>query len=346
MAWIELHQTLWTHRKTVVLADALGLPEMYAAAHLARLWCWALDNAVADYGQRRGLLTGAPARAIAGGAGWTDDPCVFFDALIESGYLDRDGDDLVLHDWWDYAGKYLARRQTDADRKRQDRLKDRSPDVQGQLSATSVGCPTDVRRTSTDTPARTSAPTVPNLTVPPDESTTTRVVIPERESSAPARETPAAPAASPRYSPGFEAFWRDYPPAGRDDKAGAFREYSKHRPDAALHAGIMAGLGRWKASRRWQEGVIVAAKRWLRERRWEAEPEPATGPARASPAAANRPGQVDIAREGLARYQEIVGGRTGVSTGHGETGGGAVGQPAEQSGRHDRPVAYLPRGAG
>ena len=96
MAWIELQQSLWTHRKTYALAEALSIDEVHAGGLVARLWCWALDNAQADYEHRRGLLTGVVPRAIAGGAGWKGDASSFFYALIDAGFLDNDGDDIVI----------------------------------------------------------------------------------------------------------------------------------------------------------------------------------------------------------------------------------------------------------
>jgi hypothetical protein len=131
MAWIQLDQTVWTHRKTFDLADRLDLDETYAAAHVARLWCWALDNARIDATARRGYVTGMSARAIAGGAGWKGDPAGFVAALIDCGFIDREGDELALHDWWEYAGKFLERRAKDRERKRP-----------------SVGIPTEVPWTS------------------------------------------------------------------------------------------------------------------------------------------------------------------------------------------------------
>lgn len=113
VAWIELHQSVWTHRKTMVLAAELGIPDIYAAAHMAHLWCWAVDNAPT------GELTGLPAHVIAKGAGWQGDPEAFLEATIAAGYIDRDGDRLFLHDWEDYAGRLIDLRRKDRDRKRE-----------------------------------------------------------------------------------------------------------------------------------------------------------------------------------------------------------------------------------
>lgn len=113
MAWIELHQAIWTHRKTLILAAELDIDETYAAAHMIRLWTWALDNAP------EGDLSGLPAKVIAYGAGWRNDPDTFVEAAVRAGWLDRDGDRLVIHDWQDYAGRLIEKRRQDAERKRQ-----------------------------------------------------------------------------------------------------------------------------------------------------------------------------------------------------------------------------------
>jgi hypothetical protein len=109
MAWIELHQAVWTHRKTFELASLLDLDETYAAAHVIRLWTWALDNAPS------GDLSALSDRAIAFGAGWRGDVTALVDALVRSGWLD---DDRRIHDWEEYAGRLVERREANAERAR------------------------------------------------------------------------------------------------------------------------------------------------------------------------------------------------------------------------------------
>ena len=115
MAWIELHQTIWTHRKTIMLAALLDIDEMYAAAHMIRLWTWALDNA------QDGDLSGLPHKVIAFGAGWKGDPDAFVHAAIQAGWIDQEGDRLVLHDWYDYAGRLIEKREANKERARKSR---------------------------------------------------------------------------------------------------------------------------------------------------------------------------------------------------------------------------------
>jgi len=112
VAWIELHQSLWTHKKTFLLAAELGIDELYAAAHMAHLWCWALDNA------GDGDISGLPNRAIAFGASWRGDADAFVEACLTAGWLSDVDGHLVLHDWQDYAGRLLERREKNAERMR------------------------------------------------------------------------------------------------------------------------------------------------------------------------------------------------------------------------------------
>jgi len=122
LAWIELHQSLWTHRKTFMLAALLGIDETYAGAHMARLWTWALDNT------QNGSLQGLPPQVIAFGAGWKGDAEQFVNALKRSGFLD---DDMSLHDWYDYAGRLIEKKEANKERARKsrERMKHKSAGV-------------------------------------------------------------------------------------------------------------------------------------------------------------------------------------------------------------------------
>ena len=141
MAWIELHQGVWTHPKTFELAGELDIKEIYAAAHLIHLWTWAVDNA--DDGD----LSRFPALVIAKASGWEDDPDLFVGALIKCRWLDQNGDRLKIHNWYDYAGKLIETRKADAERKRTARKPGQPKDIQ----RTSSGHPADGERSPTVT---------------------------------------------------------------------------------------------------------------------------------------------------------------------------------------------------
>jgi len=142
MAWIEVHQELFRHRKTVSLAAALSVSRITAAGHMISLWVWSLDNAP------DGDLSGIESSVVAFGAEWPWDPDDFMKATITSGFLDITDDlkVITIHDWMDYAGKLIDRRKANTERKRQARL-------------------TDAPATGARQPQPSEA-TVPNRTVP------------------------------------------------------------------------------------------------------------------------------------------------------------------------------------
>lgn len=106
MAWIELHQTLPTNRKTMRFKRLLKIKTPQAVGHMCMLWLWAVDNA-AD-----GDLTPFTADEIAEAGGYTGkDPEAFVDALVDAHFVDADADGMRLHDWMDYAGGLIEHRE-------------------------------------------------------------------------------------------------------------------------------------------------------------------------------------------------------------------------------------------
>lgn len=132
MAWIESHQTLANHPKTLKLARVLNVPRVTAVGHLHFLWWWALDYA------QSGDLSGFEAMDIAVAADWQGEPEAFVVGLQRAGFLDDDGQ---IHDWDEYAGRLIERRRADAERKRAARSQD--------VRRTSTGHPEDGVRNRT-----------------------------------------------------------------------------------------------------------------------------------------------------------------------------------------------------
>ena len=98
MAWIESHTVLLRHRKLVELATELGLRPVYVMGHLHALWHSALEQ------QEDGDLSEWSDETIASLASYQGDALKFVAALQRRGWLDGK----LLHDWLDYAGKYLT----------------------------------------------------------------------------------------------------------------------------------------------------------------------------------------------------------------------------------------------
>jgi hypothetical protein len=110
MAWLESHQDLRSHPKTARLKRRLGISLPTAIGHLHLLWWWALSYA--DDGD----LVAFDADQIADAAGWEDGNAdEFVRAMIAAGFLDED---LKIHDWWEYAGRLVVRREANAARMR------------------------------------------------------------------------------------------------------------------------------------------------------------------------------------------------------------------------------------
>jgi len=104
MAWIELHTILFKHRKLKIFARKLGIKFVHAVGHLTSLWCNVLELA------EDGDITKWSKEDIAEYAGWEGDIGAFFNALIneDEGWLDEQNGRLLVHDWLDYAGRYLT----------------------------------------------------------------------------------------------------------------------------------------------------------------------------------------------------------------------------------------------
>jgi hypothetical protein len=120
MAWIQSDQSLDHHPKLKRATRMLGVSVPEMVGHLHLLWHWCLDYAP------DGDLSAFEAWEIADAAMYTGDPDLFVSALAdcgngEPGFLEpaqSDGDGLRVHDWHDYAGRLIERREANAERMR------------------------------------------------------------------------------------------------------------------------------------------------------------------------------------------------------------------------------------
>ena len=164
MAWIESHQEVGRHPKTKKLARLLGVSLPAAVGHLHYLWWWALDFA------QDGVLDKFDADDIADAIQWDGDSSQLIDALISSGHIDDTDHGLVVHDWYDYAGKLLERREKDRARKRSTaeavrtsssfrrNSNGKSAEADGNLNASSVTVPNSTIPNSTEPTIPTDQP--------------------------------------------------------------------------------------------------------------------------------------------------------------------------------------------
>jgi len=178
MAWIEMHQSLITHRKTLTLADELETSTVAALGHLFCLWAWALDNAP------DGSLAHVRPKTLAQAGQWRKRPEDFLGALIVAGFIDQPQDGpLALHDWDEYAGRLMYQRE---------RNKRNAKAYRHRLRAG-------------DAPV-TSPSTVPNRTEP--NPTVPDRTAPAAAAAAPARE---APEVTEKHTRAYRAWDRQAP---------------------------------------------------------------------------------------------------------------------------------------
>lgn len=286
LAWIEVHQTLPNHRKTIEAAAILDISPVQMIGHLICLWLWALDNAPDGvmYTSRNALRN----KMVANVSQWDGDPDAFVDALVESGFLNEIDDALELHDWYDYAGKLMETRK--ANRERQRRYREAKKQKEKKAKSDD-----DVTRDVTVTKIERHAPTVPNRTVPNSTNNKEYTCAPDgaRAYTAPSpggsveaekvtatpdgdklseKSRPRSPFKSKRQEQLFDEFWERYPK--KRSKGQAERAWVKLKPDEQLFEAIMTGLKRAKTSVDWAKNggqYIPYPSTWLNAKGWEDE---------------------------------------------------------------------------
>lgn len=258
MAWIESHQAVGRHPKTKKLARRLGVSLPAAVGHLHYLWWWALDFA------QDGVLDKFDAEDIADAMQWDGDADQLVEALLYSGYIDDTPDGRHIHDWAEYAGKLLERREKDRARKRS--------------AAEAAGVPSSFRRSSngkiTEGDGNPNASSVTNQPTVPNQPNTTNSTEPNRTNhNQPDGDLPL-------QERRFAEFWQAYPK--KVGKASCLKAWLKLKPTAELFTHIMDALAKQKASEQWQREAgryIPNPLTWLNQGRWDDEPVEAPGAA-------------------------------------------------------------------
>ena len=127
--WIPLHANVYSDPKITRAARRLTRGDVEKlVGHLGRLWTWAADHA------ESGDLSHLGARAIGTAAGWNADPHRFVSVLLEVGLFDAGP---TIHQFERYAGRLVARRRSDRERKEAARKADK----QAETSRLSAGIP-------------------------------------------------------------------------------------------------------------------------------------------------------------------------------------------------------------
>lgn len=241
MAWIQAHQQLRDHRKTLYAADALGIEPAHMIGLLVSFWLWALDNAPS------GSLDGISNRTIARAAQWNGDSDDFTAVLRDSGFLDTDEDGkLCIHDWYEYAGKLVDQREAERERSRRRRAAE---------SAVKKATSNDRRSTA----GRLDQSRVDNSRV--DNRGNTPI---------PPTDDIDAPNLQERR---FDEFWKAYPK--KVGKIAAQKAWKKIKMTEALFGKIMLAISEAKKSEQWcrENGrYIPNPSTWLNQGRWDDEP--------------------------------------------------------------------------
>lgn len=148
MAWIESHTLILRHRKLISLAKELRLKPVYCLGHLHALWHAAMEQA------EDGDLSSWSDEFIAESAGFQGDVTQFVSLLQLHGWLDGK----ILHDWLDYAGRFLRGKYSTRGREKLVEIWAKHGRVYGNAD----NLPTQSRQVADKLPT----PTIPNLTVP------------------------------------------------------------------------------------------------------------------------------------------------------------------------------------
>lgn len=254
MAWLESHQALADHPKTRKLMRILGVSKPTAIGHLHCLWWWALDYA------DDGRLSRYDALDIAIGAEWEGEPADLVAALVQAGFLDRDGDTLTIHDWDDYAGKLVSRRRQNAQRMRDARAKHESSSMEDDPATYDARAP-HVQGTQHARAAlhNTTQPTQHDQHNQQDETD-----VSESDGDAPKRS---------RLDERFDRFWSAYP--NKVGKGAARRIFDRLKPDDAMVDRMIAAIEAQRGSAQWTKDngqFIPHPSTWLNREGWEDQP--------------------------------------------------------------------------
>lgn len=157
--WIELHQEMPRHPKTLALAQTLKISRREAVGLLIDLWTWGL-NCADETGHLRGITNEGIAMAL----DWSGRQAAkLVNALVGCGWIDGENGNYSLHDWADYTSR-LSDKRKDAERKREVRKRAKQTDESPENPQNVPGQSADSPRKNTVNPR--AGITEPNQTKP------------------------------------------------------------------------------------------------------------------------------------------------------------------------------------
>lgn len=267
MAWIESNQELGRHPKTKKLSRLLGVNLPSTVGHLMFLWWWALDFA------QDGNLSNYDNDDLAEAMLYEGDSEFLVECLIKTGFLDESDNDLFIHDWDDYAGRLIEKREAkraydkERKRKRKEKLADESEsEVNHKRFASESQVSHSESQVSHSESTMSRAFTVPNTTVP---NTTVPNTFKDEKGKfqKPKENTEDTDIA-------FNVFWNEYPK--QVAKKDAFKAWTKLKPNELLTEEIIQGIKGWKETNQWSkdEGQFIPyPATFLRHELWKNVPK-------------------------------------------------------------------------
>lgn len=191
------------------------------------------------------------------------------DALVESGYLEIVNGCYKIHDWYDYAGKLIDKREDN--KRRKDKWKESKIGCSGtqeehERNADGTRKEQFQNADGTRTERGKNASTVPNRTVP--NITRDNVC----EARAPAREETASAEPEPDVDRWGE-FWDAYPRKSGGDIREACMEYML-AIDSGVPPDVLITAAQELAKRTTRETFryLPSAEKWLRNKWWLEHP--------------------------------------------------------------------------
>jgi hypothetical protein len=122
LPWIQLASDWKTSKKAIRLR--VFLQDDWAWTYPVSLWMWTAQH------EGDGRIEGAGcAEVICDAAGWRGEPRTFIDAMVRAGLLDETSSGYYVHDWHDYAGAHIEKREKERSRLRTYRERTRTERV-------------------------------------------------------------------------------------------------------------------------------------------------------------------------------------------------------------------------
>lgn len=121
MAYVQVCQSVVTHRKTLRLARLLNMDRYAVVGRLVAFWSWSLDNAP------KGCLKEIEPDILADVLDYDGKPAELIEALLTAGFLDLDDQGhWWIHGWDETMLSYVEGKEKNAARMREARARERA----------------------------------------------------------------------------------------------------------------------------------------------------------------------------------------------------------------------------